>query len=148
MSEGDAFRCTFTVPGAARGKGAGRVGKIGDRAMVFTDSRTRHEMSALRVFASQAMGTQPPYSGPVVVRMCAYREVPKGWSAKKRAAALAGDLVPATRPDCTNYAKMDDALNKLVWVDDSQIVTYVIHKRYSDRPRLVVDIRSAEQQAG
>jgi Holliday junction resolvase RusA-like endonuclease len=148
VAEGDAFHLVFTVPGPARGKGAGRVGKIGDRPMVFTDSKTRHEMSAIRVFASQAMGNRPPYPGPVVVRMCAYREVPKGWSARKRAAALAGDLVPVSRPDCTNHAKMDDALNRLVWVDDAQIVTYVIHKRYSDRPRLVVDIRSAEQQAG
>jgi Holliday junction resolvase RusA-like endonuclease len=148
VPEGDAFRVTFTVPGSPRGKGAGRAGKIAGHAMIFTDSKTRHEMAALRTFAWQAMAGRPPYAGPVVVRMCAYREVPQSWSAKKRAAALAGDVVPTSRPDCTNYAKMDDALNGLVWVDDRQIVSYVIHKRFGEIPRLVVDVRSAEQQSG
>jgi Holliday junction resolvase RusA-like endonuclease len=148
MAEGDAFSLVFVVPGAPRGKGAGRAGQAGGHATIFTDTKTRSEMAAIRTIAAAAMQGQPPYAGPVVVRMCAYRSVPRGWSNKKRIAAIAGEYVPATRPDCTNYAKMDDALNGIVWVDDAQISSYVVHKRYSDTPRLVVDVRSSAQKAG
>lgn len=55
---------------------------------------------------------------------------------------MSGLLAPATRPDFDNCSKMVDALNGIVWIDDAQVVTAVIHKRYSDQPRLVIDVRS------
>jgi Holliday junction resolvase RusA-like endonuclease len=149
MTEGEAFRCTFTVPGSPRGKGRPRTAVIGGHARIFTDSKTRAEEGAIRVIAAAAMRGAPPYDGPVVLRMCAYRQIPASWSAKKRAAAEAGDIVPTSRPDFDNYGKIAcDSLNGIVLRDDSQIVSAVIHKRFSERPRLVLDLRSAEQQAG
>jgi Holliday junction resolvase RusA-like endonuclease len=66
--------------------------------------------------------------------------VPQSWSAKKRAAALAGAIRPAKRPDLDNIAKMLDALNEVVWRDDAQVVSGLIEKLYSDRPRLRVEV--------
>jgi Holliday junction resolvase RusA-like endonuclease len=149
MPEGDAFRVTFAVPGIARGKGAGRVGNIGGRPRMFTDSRTRAEMADVRKIAFEAMDGRPPYEGPVVLRACAYMGMPDSWSDKKRARGEAGDLVPSKRPDADNFLKLlGDGLNQVVWRDDAQVVTAIIHKRYSLRPRLSIDVRSAEQQAG
>ena len=149
MPEGDAFRVTFTVPGAPRGKGAGRAAVVAGHATVFTDSKTRAEMGAVRVIASAAMQGRAPYEGPVVLRACAYMTIPASFSQRKRAAAEAGELVPAKKPDADNFLKLlGDGLNQVVWRDDAQVVTAVIHKRYSERPRLAIDVRSAEQQAG
>ena len=149
MPEGDAFRVTFTVPGAPRGKGRPRTAVIGGHARIFTDSKTRAEEGAIRVIASAAMRGAAPYDGPVILRCCAYRQIPRSWSAKKQAAAEAGDLVPASRPDWDNVAKLvADALNGICWVDDGQVVAAVIFKRYAIRPRVVIDVQSVVQQAG
>lgn len=142
-AEGELFSVAFEVPGNPRGKGSPRAGMIGGHARIFTDSKTRAELIAIRVVAAAAMQGRPPYEGPVVLRLCAYRTIPAGWSGKKRAAAIAGQLVPITKPDYSNYAKMEDGITGIVWRDDAQVVTAVIHKRFSDRPRLVIDVRSA-----
>lgn len=148
MPEGDAFRVQFVVPGSPRGKGRPRTAVIAGHARIFTDSKTRAEEGAIRVIAAAAMQGRDPYDGPVVLRCCAYRQIPASWSAKKRAAAEAGAVLPTSKPDLDNYVKMMDAINGIVLRDDSQIVSAVIHKRFSERPRLAVDVRSAEQQAG
>lgn len=134
---------TFTVPGHPRGKGRPRTTIVAGRAQIYTDARTRSEEGAVRTFAQAAMAGRPPYDGPVILRVCAYRAMPAGFSGKKRDAAERGKVVPATRPDFDNCAKLAaDAINGIVLRDDSQIVTAVIHKRYSENPRLVVDLKS------
>ncbi len=54
------------------------------------------------------------------------------------------DLFPVTRPDLSNYVKLvEDALNGLLWVDDSQIVISTLRKMYADKDeeaRTVVSI--------
>lgn len=141
-AEGELFTLTFTVPGAPRGKRAPQAANIGGHAMMFTDAKTRSELGAIKMFAAEAMKGQKPYDGAVILRLCAYRPIPASLSKKKTAAALAGEIAPTTKPDLDNYYKMVDALNKVVWIDDAQIVTAVVHKRYSDQPRLVIDVRS------
>lgn len=140
--EGAAFHITITVPGPPRAKGAGRVGVAGGRGMVFTDPKTRSELAMIRMMAEQAMAGRAPYEGPVILRLCAWREVPASLSKRKRALALEGRLFPVTRPDFDNHYKMVDALNKIVWRDDAQVVSVVGHKRYAETPRLVIDVRS------
>jgi Holliday junction resolvase RusA-like endonuclease len=144
MAEGDAFRVTFTVPGHPRGKGRPRTAVIGGHARVFTDSKTRAEEGAIRVIAAAAMQGRLPYEGPIVLRLCAYQQIPPSWSNRKRAAAEAGQVVPVGQPDLDNFVKMTDALNGIVWRDDSQVVSAIVHKRYSERPRLSLDIRAAQ----
>lgn len=142
-AEGELFSVTITVPGQPRGWGRAMPIVIGGHARMVTDNKTRSEKGAVRMIAAAAMNGRPPYAGPVVLRLCAYRAVLSSLSKARRALALSGELAPSTRPDFDNYAKLAaDALNGLVWVDDAQIVTAVIHKRYSEAPRLVIDVRS------
>jgi len=140
--EGDRFSLTLTMPGVPRGKGAGKVGIIAGHGSIFTDTKTRNEMAVIRHMAAEAMAGRPPYDGAVILRMCAYRPLTASMSNKRKAAALAGKIFPTTKPDYSNYAKMEDALNKIVWVDDALVVSAVIHKRFSENPRLVIDVRS------
>ena len=63
---------------------------------------------------------------------------PKRWIAD----ALLGLLFPVKKPDADNFAKSAlDACNKVVWVDDAQVVDLHVFKRFSDQPRLAVKIR-------
>lgn len=145
--EGELFKVVVVVPGQPRGWGRATPIIIAGRARMITDRKTRSEEGAIRSIASAAMGARSPYDGAIILRLCAYRLVPTSFSKVKRAAALAGEIVPITKPDVDNCAKMIDALNGVVWRDDSLIATAVIHKRYSDQPRLVIDVRSFAGQA-
>ena len=69
--------------------------------------------------------------------------VPTSSPKNKRAAALGGALLPISRPDLDNLAKIADALNLIVWVDDAQVVDLHVRKTYSDTPALIIDVEPA-----
>lgn len=82
-----------------------------------------------------------PFDGPLTVFVEAFVPIPESWSLKKKAAARAGDISPTGKPDWDNFGKIaSDALNKIVWADDSQIIMGQVLKQYSDFPRLRVSV--------
>jgi Holliday junction resolvase RusA-like endonuclease len=125
-------------------KGKGRPRFVRATGRTYTPQRTASYEACLRHEAALAMAGRPPLAGAVRVAVAAYFGVPQSWPQKKRAAALAGSLRPTTKPDWENVAKMLDALNGVVWIDDKQVVSGLIEKHYSDRPRLVVTVATAE----
>jgi Holliday junction resolvase RusA-like endonuclease len=120
--------------GKARPRFARRTGHA------YTPQETANYEACLRHEAALAMAERLPLEGALTVQINAYFGVPQSWSGKKRAAALAGAIRPAKRPDLDNIAKMLDALNEVVWRDDAQVVSGLIEKHYSDRPRLRVEV--------
>jgi Holliday junction resolvase RusA-like endonuclease len=137
----------FSVPGKPRGKqhqGARIVNAKDGRQFIshFTKPQTRSEESAIRFFAEQAMNGRPLLDGPLELHLCAYIEVPASWSNKKRRACLGGQIFPISRPDWDNYAEMMDALNLVVWTDDARVVDSHVYKRYSEKPRLSIVVKT------
>lgn len=58
---------------------------------------------------------------------------------------LNGELLPAKKPDIDNVVKaVLDALNKVAYRDDNQVVELQIRKQYSERPRLEICIEELE----
>jgi len=106
----------------------------------YTPERTVNYESRLALAAQQVMGEQPPLDGELVVEIDAYMAVPESKPKKWKAAALSGELRPTKKPDYDNFAKICDALNLIVWVDDAQIVDGRIRKFYSDRPRMEIKV--------
>lgn len=97
----------------------------------------------IRTIAYQAMAGRPPYAGAVSLLITAYREPPASFSGSKRKLALLGGIAPATRPDADNHSKLClDAFNKVVFLDDCQVVDLVVLKRYDERPRMVVRVKA------
>lgn len=148
----DPIEVSFVVPGAPKGKehqGARIVKTKDGRQFIshYTKSQTRSEEGAIRHFACLAMQGRLPLDGPLEIRVCAWIAIPGSWSTKKQTAAASGEIYPVGRPDWDNYAEMLDALNGIVWTDDARVVTAVVHKRYSVRPRLVVHVRPIELRA-
>lgn len=127
------------LPGVPVGKGRPKFVKA--TGIAFTPAKTRSYESHLRLAAQEAMGARPPIDGPISIMMAALLPVPKSWTQKKRAAALLGIVRPTSKPDADNYLKLSDALNEIVFRDDSQVVEATVRKAYSDRPLLRIEIR-------
>lgn len=108
--------------------------------VVYTPKKTVDYESALRFAAGEVMASRPPLEGPLVVDILIEREIPVSWPEKKKAAARLRALLPASKPDWENYAKMIDALNLIVWVDDGQIVDGRVRKVYSETPGMTVRV--------
>ena len=62
----------------------------------------------------------------------------------KHKSARKADLWPATKPDLDNLEKaVFDAVEKVLYTNDSRIVTKHTHKVFGDRPRVVVRLAPA-----
>lgn len=139
--EGDLFSLRLTIAGAVRGKSL-KVAQFGGHSSIVPTTASRNEMAVIRHEARLAMEGRPPFDGPIVMHLSAYRAPPSSMSRKNKALALAGKLAPTKKPDLDNATKMVDALNKICWTDDAVIVEMHCYKRYSDQPRLVIQINS------
>jgi Holliday junction resolvase RusA-like endonuclease len=141
-----------TLNGHPRGKGRPRsriaTGKAGQQFVsVYTDKETRTYEAMLRYAAERAMAVGIPQGTPRAPLDCALRVrvtavflPPASWSGKKRREALAGIVRPTGKPDGDNLLKcVGDALNGVVWRDDSLVVEWVIRKFYGERPMLVIE---------
>ena len=129
----------FLVPGQPQGKGRPRVGKVAGHVRMFTPPKTESYEALIALFAHQAMQGRPLIAGPVQVDLWLVYGIPASWSKKKRAQAEQGAIWPTTKPDVDNVIKAYcDAINKVVWVDDAQVVKLRAHKAYGDAPGVQV----------
>jgi Holliday junction resolvase RusA-like endonuclease len=128
-------KVTFIVPGEPQGKGRPRSTIRGGHVATYTPQKTVSYEGTIAVAAQMAMRGQPLFDGPCAVSLNIFMSVPASWSRRKRLLALGGDLLPTKKPDADNIEKVVfDAMNGVVWRDDSQVVDSVKHKRYSDTP--------------
>jgi Holliday junction resolvase RusA-like endonuclease len=135
----------ITFTGDPVAKGRARMSIAGGRPIAYTPAKTRKYESALAYAAREAMGDRLRFLGAVRVDIVASLPVPKSWSKKKRAHALAGEIFPTSRPDLDNYEKSAlDALNCVVFNDDSQVVKKTSEKVYSDKPSLRIEVTSLD----
>lgn len=75
------------------------------------------------------------------IKICAYLEVAKSHSKVKKQKMLANELQCTKKPDVDNIVKVVlDALNKVAYQDDTQVVELVAIKRWSNESRLKVII--------
>ena len=103
-------------------------------------SGNTQENSSFNAVVTEAAGEQRfPDEAYIKVRIQAFYEVPKSCSKVRRTAMLNGELLPAKKPDIDNVVKaVLDALNKVAYRDDNQVVELKIRKQYSERPRLEI----------
>jgi Holliday junction resolvase RusA-like endonuclease len=122
----------FDVPLEPKGKGRPRFSRHGKFTKVYTDQATLDYETAIQLCASKAMGSQKPLETPVGVFLYIRLPVPQSYSKKRTEACLAGAERPAKKPDIDNIAKAFlDAMNGVVYLDDTQVVDLHIKKLYS-----------------
>lgn len=140
----------FVVPGDPKGKGRARsrIAKARDgRQFVthYTPSGTVEYENLVRMAAHEAMAGASPSCFPCAVSIWAYCSVPASWSKKKRALALAGDVLPTGKPDLDNLEKaILDGMNKIVFRDDAVVCDVIKRKRYAETPRVQVIVRELD----
>lgn len=82
--------------------------------------------------------------GPVRMDLIAKMPIPKSWSKKKKAEAMAGGIWPDKKPDLSNIIKqIEDVAQGLLFDDDKQICEITARKEYSTKPRWIVKLRQA-----
>ena len=126
------------MDGQPVGKGRPRFSRA--TGTVYTPEKTARYEERLAWAAQSIMAGRPLLTGALQVDIEAHMEIPKRKTKAFRANALADRIHPTTKPDPDNIAKMLDALNRVVWVDDSQIFLLSVHKRYSERPHIRITI--------
>lgn len=107
----------------------------------YPDPDTEAYEKTLAEAAGLFMRGRPPTENPVSLLVHSFRPIPASWSKANKAKAAAGAILPTSRPDWDNYGKITDALNEIVWKDDSQVVDGRCIKRYSDEPALRIEVR-------
>lgn len=123
----------IVVYGEPTPKGRPKVRVRGRYAQMYTPEATREAEDS---FMAQAIKLKPetPIEGPLSVSIAFYKIKPKSlpkyvkyWTKK---------------PDLDNMVKLVlDAMNKVFFQDDAQIVELVATKQYDDVPRTEVIIR-------
>lgn len=72
-----------------------------------------------------------------------FLSIPASWSKVKHEMANTCAIWPTSKKDIDNLCKtVLDALNKIFYKDDSQIVKLYASKRYAENPRVEIKIQS------
>jgi len=132
----------FIVGGKPIAKGRVRFAPHGG---AYTPKRTVSYEGRVAAAAQEAMNGRPPVEAPVAVHLIARLPIPVSWPLKRQFAAEIGALLPKGRPDMDNYAKILDALNHIVWVDDAQVCELHASKCYSNMPGLTIVVDALEE---
>lgn len=135
---------TFTVPGAPKGKARARtVRGRGGNTFSYTPEGTVLYENLIKTCYRQDVGAVIFNDGqPLSVTIRAYFPLLKSVSKKKKQEMLDGSILPTKKPDIDNIAKcVLDALNKLAYRDDTQVVELHMEKHYAEVPRVEVSIQ-------
>lgn len=133
---------TINLVGDPQGKGRARAFVRNGHVGHYTPEKTRTYEGMIRTAAMQAMGNRPAFDEPVEFVLRAIFPVPASWSERKRQRAITGEIKPGKKPDLDNITKAwNDALNGVVYRDDSLICRMSLDKRYGPQPLVVVTVR-------
>lgn len=146
MGEPEVF--SIRVPGEPVGKGRHRTTTIGGKVRSYTPARTREYES--RVASAGLDVIDSPLECPIGVQMMIVHRIPASWPKWKKVMAETGELLPTGKPDASNIVKaVEDGLNGVAWVDDSQIVVLSAWRGYTSQgiealsqPCVIVEIEA------
>jgi len=135
----------FTVYGEPVAQGRPRMAVVNGRPIAYDPKKSRDFKRDVKAVAQKHV-PEKLLTGPLMLTVKIFRPIPKGFSKRKRAAALAGEMRPITKPDLKNYvAGVEDALEKVIFDNDSQIVSYGNSgKWYGDPPRVEIEVLEME----
>jgi len=132
---------TFNVPGPPQGKGRPRIVKHGKFSALAAPTKTVAYEGLIALAAAEAMQGRPLIAGPVMLTLTICHAVPASWSKRKQQDALAGLILPTSKPDIDNVLKaVGDGCNGVVWEDDRLIARCTIVRQYRSTPCLAVTV--------
>ena len=128
------------IQGAVTAKQRPKASRIGGFIRVYTPTKTANYENYVKLCYQDQIGEMFAEEGvPLACDIHIYKLVPKSLSKKKTIAALNGQILPTHKPDLDNCVKsVLDALNKVAYHDDGQIVSLYIDKTYSEEEKVEV----------
>ncbi len=134
------------VPGEPVPQGRPRFARKGNFVQTYDPPKSKQYKKIVAFYANQVAPKQL-LTGPVEIEFLIFKSTLKSFSRKKAEAAELRALRPTTKPDADNYAKgAMDALKKIIWEDDGQVVNVIAKKYYSANPRMEITVRPLEVQ--
>ncbi|ANU13484.1 RusA family crossover junction endodeoxyribonuclease [Planococcus halocryophilus] len=133
---------SFEIMGDPVAQGRPRAGKsFSGKTVLYDPAKSRDFKQYVKVVASQYKPKEL-ITGPIHLELTFYQPTPKKYHTKPKQALIeAGLLLPVTKPDVDNLAKgVKDGLTKIIWQDDSQVVSMMVRKLYSMTPRVEVNV--------
>jgi Holliday junction resolvase RusA-like endonuclease len=125
------FMVTYMVEGNPVGKGRPKFARRGNFVSTYTPTKTRDYETVIKEAAQKAMGSSEVLETPVTVAIYITVPIPQSYSKKRIEACLKGSERPIKKPDIDNIAKCFlDAMNEIVYKDDTQVLTLHITKVY------------------
>ena len=130
---------TFHVAGDPVPQPRARITTRGGHGHAYTPkSHPVHAYRQAIAAAARAAGATPTDEAPVTLIVDLVFARPKSHFRKS---GLRSDAPALPRPDCSNCLKgIEDSLNGVAWVDDSQVGRVVIEKSYGTEARTTVRI--------
>jgi len=122
---------SFFVPGEPVAKGRPRLSVRGRFAHAYTPEKTRNFEAYVR-YCAQEHAPDVPLDCPLNCRVQFIFSRPKSLPKKV--------FHHTKKPDLDNLVKILDALNGIIWVDDSRIVSLEVNKIYGAKPGFAIEI--------
>lgn len=135
--------CDFEIEGKPVGKGRPRFKRVGNFVQTYTPANTAEYERLVKLRFQNAGGAIT--DKPVKIEIVACFAPPKSARKKDKIEMLANRILPTKKPDCDNIAKIVlDALNKIAYKDDSQVIELSVKKLYSEVAKVSVHIEEIE----
>ena len=135
--------CDFKVDGKPVGKGRPRFKRMGNFVQTYTPASTAEYEKLVKLRFQNAGGVIT--DKPVRVEITAFFTPPKSIRKREKAEMLANLILPMKKPDVDNIAKIIlDALNKIAYVDDAQVIELSVIKRYAAEAKVIVHIEEID----
>lgn len=129
------------VPGKAVPKGRPRAKRVGRSVRMYTPPKTKEYEEVVAIESKIAMIGTKTFEGAVEVRLQVFVPIPARYNKAKKEACRLGKIYPTSTSDLDNICKsVLDAMNGIVFLDDSQVVDAHLTKRYSDEPCVMVQV--------
>jgi len=136
------FMLTYMVEGNPIGKGRPKFARRGNFVSTYTPTKTRDYETVIKEAAQKAMGSNAVLETPVTVAIYITVPIPASYSKKRTEACLKDIERPIKKPDIDNIAKCFlDAMNEIVYKDDTQVLTLHVTKVYGTVGMVEVMVR-------
>ena len=129
----------LVIPGPIMSKQRPRMNTRSGKA--YTPTKTKNEENLTKQMFVLRYPNFDPIEGKVALSIIACFPIPKGTSKSREAEMLAGITAPTKKPDWDNIGKLvSDALNKIAYLDDAQIVKVNIIKKYARVSETIIKV--------
>lgn len=139
----------FVFNGEPLGQPRPRFARRGNFVVAYDKKEIKQYKENIGLMAAARMqeASLKPFTGPLLVRVVFYRHIQKSISNVEHKRRASGISLPVVKYDIDNLVKaVLDACNKNVWVDDNAITDLVAQKRYSENPRIEMEVLPITKQ--